>query len=112
MIRVELTLDQKMCLLDLYVYGHSVKRGPGGSVPCAAVSALAGSAARLIESEGSILHRGKAETEGELVLHIDGISEDHREWLRGITDFLITGMKTVETEYPNECSVVLKIQED
>ncbi len=35
-----------------------------------------------------------------------------REWLRGITDFLIVGLKDIEADYPEECRIVLKTQEE
>jgi len=94
------------------VEGHAVRGDSGNSVPCAAVSALTGSAARLISSNDGICCSGGADAPGKMVLNIEKVEERCIEWLQGITDFLVIGLKEVEREYPTECSVVMNIQED
>lgn len=94
------------------VEGHALRGDSGNSVPCAAVSALTGSAARLISSKPGINSSGGAETPGTMLLSIEKVEEGCIEWLQGITDFLVIGLKEVEREYPSECSVVMNIQED
>jgi len=111
-IRVDLSLDNRMCITRLEVHGHALKEEQGLSVPCAAVSALAGTAARLIETDKRIDLDGNAAVQGDLDFCIVKVSDDRVEWLRGITDFLVLGLKQVEMEYPRDCSVMMKIQED
>ncbi len=105
-------MDNRRCITNVSVEGHALRGDSGNSVPCAAVSALTGSAARLISSNDGIHSSGSADDPGTLVLHIDKVEERCIEWLQGITDFLVIGLKEVEREYPSECSVMMNIQED
>lgn len=100
-----------MCMTHVRVSGHSQTDSGGMSVACAAVSALVRTAGRLIEADSTISSRGGAESTGELLLDIE-YSDQHRKWLRGVTDFLVIGLKDVERDYPQECRVELEIQEE
>ncbi|HDQ14343.1 MAG TPA: ribosomal-processing cysteine protease Prp [Sediminispirochaeta sp.] len=112
MIRAELHLDSHMCLRGLVVEGHAAKGSPGLSVPCAAVSALVRTSSRLIAAEQGVVSSGEAEKEGRLKLQVKHCAPPYREWLRGITDFVVVGLKEIERDYPDDCVVELYTQEE
>ena len=113
MIRVRLVSDTGMCLVHLTVTGHAaIEDGGTVSVACAAVSAIVRTAARLIEMRPGVDSDGSAEKAGRLEIAIRGYPPAQREWLRGVSDFLIVGLKDVERDYPEECEVVLTVQEE
>lgn len=112
MIRIFLLLNSRRCLTELTVQGHAAKGERESSIPCAAVSALTGTVARLIDTCDGIISNGSAAKPGEMQIRIKEIEEKSNEWLQGVTDFLVFGLKEVEREYPRECSVLMKIQEE
>lgn len=112
MIRIVLSLNSRRCITKVSVEGHALRGDSGNSVPCAAVSALTGTAARLISSNEDIVGGGSADAPGMMILNVVKVEDRSIQWLQGITDFLVIGLKEVEREYPAECSVVMNIQED
>jgi len=111
-IRIFLLLNSRRCIVELTVQGHAPKRDRESSIPCAAVSALTGTVARLIDTRDGIISNGSADKPGELQIRIKEIEKKSVEWLQGVTDFLVFGLKEVEREYPSECSVLMKTQEE
>ena len=112
MIEVLLLLDKSMCLVGLSTEGHALRKAGEASVPCAAVSSLVRTTARMVEGRTGIESSGSAPYPGSLQLTLHRVDAASREWLRGITDFLVVGLKDVEADYPQECRLVLKTQEE
>ncbi len=105
-------MDTSMCLLKLSTEGHAVRSAGGSSIPCAAVSSLVRTTARLVESRAGIESSGEAPSPGSLTLTLHRVGSEEKAWLKGVTDFLIVGLKDVEADYPDECRIVLKTQEE
>jgi uncharacterized protein YsxB (DUF464 family) len=101
-----------MCLTQMTVSGHAPVKERAVSVACAAVSAIVRTAGRLIEMRHDIVSGGEAEEAGTLDLVIRERQDSAAEWLRGVTDFLVVGLKGVERDYPEECEVVVQTQEE
>ena len=112
MIEVQLLLDTSMCLVRLSTKGHAAREAGSASIPCAAVSALVRTTARIVEGRAGIESSGNAPHPGSLELRLYRVEAASREWLRGITDFLIVGLKDIEADYPGECRIVLNTQEE
>jgi len=112
LIEVDLVLDSWLCIEQLRVHGHSIRLAHGASVPCAAVSALARTAARVIEADTLLRSEGGADHEGSLELRVQDCPVERREWLRGVSDSLLVGLRDVEAEYPDDCRVRLHTQEE
>lgn len=104
-------LDSRGLLRSLAADGHAAMLQESGSIPCAAVSALAGTAARLIEARQGIIHSGGAPAAGSLKLTVHSAARRERRWLQGITDFVVAGLQDVEREYPAECRVEIRTKE-
>jgi len=111
-IEVQLLLDTSMCLVGLSTAGHAARKTGEASIPCAAVSSLVRTTARIIEGRTGIESSGNASRPGSLELMLHRVDADSREWLRGITDFIVVGLKDIEADYPEECRLVLKTQEE
>ena len=112
MIEVQLLLDTSMCVSRLTTDGHAVRSAGKDSIPCAAVSSLVRTAARLVEGHTGIDSSGAAPQPGSLELRLDRVDAESRNWLRGVTDYLVVGLKDIEADYPDDCSIVLKTQEE
>lgn len=111
MIRVAVELDRRGLLSALQAEGHAAALTESGSVPCAAVSALVRTAARLIEAREGLEHSGGAPAPGRLSLQVGRTERRQRRWLLGVTDYLLAGLRDVEREYPAECSVEIRTKE-
>jgi len=98
--------------MSLSTEGHAVREAGSASIPCAAVSSLVRTTARIVAGRAGIESSGNAPHPGSLELRIHRVEVASREWLQGITDFLIVGLKDIEAEYPDECRIVLNTQEE
>lgn len=106
-------LDFEGALRSLDSRGHAGtgrNSGPGSNIVCAAATVLVRTAARLLAEDPSNRVRGDASEPGVLRCEIDpviSLSPEKKLWLRGVADFLVSGLRDLEKEYPAE--VVLKI---
>ena len=100
MIRVEVRLDHQGGLQGFSLSGHAESGRSGEDLVCAAVSVLFRAAARTLQLQPDIGVRGGAEQIGSMELQIDNVPARRREWLIGLTDFLIRGVKDLEEENP------------
>ena len=108
MISVSISLDKHGIVSSLAASGHAVSGEPGYNIICAAFTVLTRTAARLFESENGIDFTGDAVTPGDMGFCINGVNPDKLNWAKGVTDFLLIGIKDLETEFPDECSLILK----
>lgn len=109
MVRVQATV-QSGVFEEITAHGHAADRNTEANIPCAAVSALLRTAARLLELEEGVSIDGTAEKPGEFKLLLTSINDDKLEWLRGVTDYLIIGLKTIEQDFPDEITLDLLVK--
>jgi uncharacterized protein YsxB (DUF464 family) len=113
-ITVQLRLDGRGCLKNLVAAGHSLAlsestlASDGTNLPCAAVSVLVRTAARVVGTEGRIDAEGKAGERGRLDLIIEKYPDELAGWLRGVTDTLVRGLSDVSAEYPGEVAIDIR----
>ncbi len=109
MIAVRTRLDEQGCLASVCVSGHA-SAGPGrrgGSVVCAAVTGLVRSCADAIAERPAIVASGSAPHPGEL--RVDIVSrEGDGEWLRGVTDVMLSGLRRMAGEAPDEVEIIVE----
>jgi len=79
----------------------------GANPACAAATVLLRTTGRACAARGAALE-GAAEEPGRMRLTLAARAEDDPGWLRGITDFLLRGMKDLQDEFPRE--IVLRIE--
>ncbi|MFW6250104.1 MAG: ribosomal-processing cysteine protease Prp [Alkalispirochaetaceae bacterium] len=106
MIALRVELDRGR-LLRLRSEGHAVA-GDEGSVPCAAVSALIGSASRSLVGVRGCDVDGSAPEPGKLELRVLRVLPWRRRWLRGVTDLLVQGLRDVAEEYPGAVQLIIE----
>ncbi len=108
MITVTVQLDSSGLLAVIQAAGHSGAGVRGQDIVCASASILLRTLARTLESKDGVVLTGSADMRGEffLELHVHGSVLSH--WLRGVTAFILTGLKDLEAEYPDSCTVSIK----
>lgn len=106
MIRSRIVLSEELLILELKISGHAIKQGKA-SVPCASVSVLTGTFARLLEQERGIEIEGGAERPGSLILKVLRVEPGMREFYRGLCSFLLKGLQETSLEFPGEVEVEL-----
>lgn len=111
MLRVRVDLDGEGCLRGLEASGHAGAGRSGEDLTCAAASGLLRGVARLLHRTAGLVVSGRAEQPGELRLTVArrGGSEGRSDWLRGVTDVLLSGLRELRDERPG--SIVLEIGE-
>ena len=85
--------------------GHAVGGRPGNNPVCAAATALARTAARLMDVASGVEVRGEAEHEGTLEIVVISYERQSLNYLKGASDYLLVGLRDLEREYPNQVSV-------
>ncbi|HUX14649.1 MAG TPA: ribosomal-processing cysteine protease Prp [Spirochaetia bacterium] len=103
-IQVVVELDESGCLRKLDSRGHAIGVR-NDNVACAAVSVLVRTAARTIIAHGDFDLLGDASTAGLLRCELAGkreLPESTRRWLRGVTEFLVTGLQDTARDYPDD----------
>jgi uncharacterized protein YsxB (DUF464 family) len=108
-VRVRVDLDGDGCLRDLQAVGHAGSGKPGEDLTCAAVSGLLRSVARLLHGTEGLVVAGQAPGPGRLELEVVRISPERKDWLRGVTEVLLTGLFDFREEQAG--SIELKIGE-
>ncbi len=105
MIKVTVQLNTAGLLSGIQATGHSGAADRGQDIVCASVSVLLRTLARTLESKDGVLVKGSVDMRGEFALGIEVDGDSLSDWLRGVTSFSLTGLKDLEAEYPQNCSV-------
>jgi hypothetical protein len=59
----------------------------------------------MLSSTEGLVESGTADAPGEMSLTVNGKWMKRPEWLKGVTDFLIVGLRDLQAEFPREISV-------
>lgn len=111
MINVTLWLDTSGSLSGIDASGHTGSAAKGKDIICSAASVLLRTVSRTLEIEPSVELVGSVEEQGELHLRLKLLEESKREWLGGISSFIILGLKDLEAEYPSSCRIKLVVKD-
>lgn len=111
MIHIELIIDELENIKKLKVKGHSNFNIKGNDIVCAAVSVLVETAYislyalfKSVNRESEIEYRNN----NDFYFCIKSISEQIKKEIKGITLFLITGLKEIEKKYNNHIKFDIK----
>ncbi len=105
MIQARVVLDSEGVLKAFQAEGHA-GLGPAGADPlCAAFSVLARTAWECAESISDGHASGRAEAPGRLEFEIGPVNPAAAQRLRGMTEFLLTGLAGLERDFPGRISV-------
>ncbi|MDR0525271.1 MAG: ribosomal-processing cysteine protease Prp [Spirochaetaceae bacterium] len=107
MIKITAEVDNEGILKTCGIAGHA-EGGPKGKDPvCGAVSALAGTALRVLAKETGVFLRADVSTRGQLKLETEYAPEG-KAFLFAVGAFLLEGLQFVSEEYPNHCTIHIK----
>ena len=72
---------------------------------CAAVSILFRTAARVLQLQTDVRVRGSASENGMMEVQIVELPASRRQWLIGLTEFLLRGARDLQEENPKAVAV-------
>jgi uncharacterized protein len=106
-VTVSVDLAADGCLLSLGATGHAGDALAGANIACAAVTVLLRTTARVLYSAGAVEPGGGAEAPGRLQLCV-AAGTVARDWLQGVTDCLLRGVRDLAAEFPREVALVIR----
>lgn len=88
--------------------GHAGSETAGSNPACAAVTVLLRSCFETVAQQDGLRPSGQAPSPGELEFSVGLYPPEAAERLRGITEFLLTGVSGVEREYPGKVHLIVE----
>ena len=112
-MRILIALSPDGLLRRFEAVGHAGAAVRGHNVACAAVTTLLRTTGRLCVERGITLAGGAggAGEPGEMRLILSAGAAPEGGWLRGVTDFLLRGVKDLQEEFPKEIALRLEMTE-
>lgn len=99
MITAKAVIDNRSCLVELDVSGHAEFSKAGEDIVCSAVSVLTRTAGRILFSRLGESCSAVSNEKGSFKLKVFKIPDGRREWMKGITEFLLNGLSDLEKDY-------------
>ena len=100
MLKILISLDIQNVLREIRASGHAGDAAKGCNTVCAAATSLIRSACRTVNNDSEIESVFSATEPGQLDFSIFKYNLLKSEWLKGITDYLLTGLTDLDNEYP------------
>ncbi len=100
-MRILITVSPDGLLRGFAADGHAGGRVRGTNIACAAVTTLLRTTGRLC-TERAIVRDGGAGRPGQMRLTLATPAAADAGWLRGVTDFLLQGVRDLQKEFPQE----------
>jgi len=107
MISVQAVLNENGCLNEIYLEGHAGYAGKGGDIVCSAATALIRTAGRLLSGRTGVFLEDIQLEPGGLGFRIGRTENDLQEWLKGVSEFCLLGLRDLEDEFPDNLTVHL-----
>ena len=109
-LKIDICLNSNNIIKYVKAEGHAGDRTAGENIICAAVSVLLRSAYRAIVKNSHVEACITARNEGSLYFRVIQYQDSQIEWLKGITDYLVTGIKDIETESPDSIKITITVE--
>lgn len=106
-VRVRVRLGSDGALAGAEASGHAGARPAGSNVACAAVTVLLRTAYETAAAYDGVKASGRAPEPGSLSFEISRYPAQAAERLRGVADFLCTGLSAVQREYPGSVELII-----
>jgi len=106
MICIDVIVDETGVLRSCKAEGHAGAGETGADIVCAAVSVLMRTSVRVLSGRKGISISSGAPEPGRLWLELEYTAEG-RELLSAAGDFLITGLRSVAEEFPDNCRLTV-----
>jgi hypothetical protein len=107
LINVEVTVSERK-LRCVTADGHAEHGVHGSDIVCAAVTTLLRTTASLLDERRDVLIMGEARSPGSMNLTVEKVEPYLSEWMEGVTDFFLYGLRMIEREYPERIRLILK----
>ena len=107
MIQADVVMDSAGLLKSCRVSGHAGAGKRGEDIVCAAVSVLTRTIIRVLAGREDVTIRGSIPERGYFSMEADYRPEG-REYLAGAGAFLVEGLLSVSTEFPEYCRVTIE----
>ena len=111
MLEILITLDTYRVLREIRASGHAGDAAKGTNIVCSAATSLLRSACRTVISDKDIKSSFIAAESGKIDFSIHYYEKLKSEWLKGITDYLLTGLTDLDNEYPEYFEINITIIE-
>lgn len=112
MISADAVVDADLCLVRLVIEGHAEFADRGRDIVCSAVSVLVRTAGRILISQLNNDCEYESDSKGFFRLNVLEIAEGKREWMKGITEFLLNGLSDLEREFSAFVKLEITIDEE
>jgi uncharacterized protein YsxB (DUF464 family) len=109
-IRLSIRLQEDGCLRSFEASGHAEAARKGRDIVCAAVTTLLRTTGRLLAAQTDLRVEGGSPEAGRMSLVLSEPPERKREWVRGVTAMLLSGLADLDREFPGRLK--LDIGED
>jgi uncharacterized protein YsxB (DUF464 family) len=110
MLRIELEFRSDGTLARVHASGHAGDDPAGANIACAAATSLLRTAGSLLAAAGSAA--GFADRPGEMAFNVapprDAPGGAGTAWLRGVSDFLLQGLRDLQTERPAAIALTVR----
>ena len=109
MIGVRAVIDEDGCLLSLSIGGHASSEAGrfGENAVCAAVTGIVRAGADAISRRTTIRASGSAPAPGAFELRVLERDATDSEWLRGVSDVVLTGVGRIAGDEPDEVELTI-----
>ena len=111
MLEILILIDTDRVLKEIRASGHAGDAAKGTNIICSAATSLLRTACRTVKSDRDIKCSYKAAVPGQIDFSIHYYDEKKTEWLKGITDYLLTGLTDLDNEYPEYFEIKITIIE-
>ena len=111
MLKILISIDTDKVLREIRASGHAGDAVKGTNIVCSAATSLLRTACRTVISDKDIKCSFKAAAPGQVDFCIYGYGKQKSEWLKGITDYLLTGLNDLDNEYPEYFEINITIIE-
>jgi len=112
MITAAAVVDDRLCLISLDVNGHADFADNGRDIVCSAVSVLVRTAGRILLSRLTNNCEYDSDGKGSFRLKVLKTTEGKREWMRGVTEFLLNGLSDLEKDFPAFVKLEITMDEE
>jgi uncharacterized protein len=104
---VRISADAEGLLRSASAEGHAGLAPAGSNIACAAVTVLLRTAYETLAQYEGVDLAGEAPSPGYMTFRVRRYAPEAAERLRGVGDFLLTGLSSIEREFPAKVRVIL-----
>lgn len=105
-IKICFKIDKFGVIVFFEASGHAGSIASGKNIVCGAVTILLRTTYRTFLAKNGTKAVVTAKKEGQLYFQVEEYLPENCQQLKGITDYLLTGLKDMESEYPDYIKLI------